>query len=1441
MISRYMPLFTLVFVVAILLSACSGIAPTKEIRTIDSINALSYNYKYKDLDSSFYYAKTAFSKASLYTQGKAEACNNLAFCAFIAMDFDKAEQMYKEVYSLTQNELECLIADIGLMKIYQRVAQNKLYYDYRNSALRRMKRIREDSTVFTDKHEIERLTYAFSEFYIVSGIYYYYQQQQTDALASLDEVDQNRMFNKDANQYLYYHYIKGAAGLFPDKTYNERRLASFDQLYNVYLHSSRGGYLYFTGNSLQGIADLLASPGDFSFFLSRRRDALLHLNLPVDSLLPLRLGQQALSAFNQYGDIYQIAGAYVSISRYLNQHGHYAEALDSLAKALDYVNHHHSLYYHSPDDHSDHLQTYSKDTLYNEMHWITQEKVKTVPEWIARIREQLSVSYAGIGKKAESDYNRNIYLDILNDTRQDKELESRYLYLEKESSQLTLLLVLVIAGFLLVILFFWFFNKRSKKRNHIYLARLQQILSLCKDITASVPMNITLVQGELNNLFGHDKIKLETNEDDRLVLSVKSHLNKNEQALYNILAPYVEWVAENEQTIAILSDERNQLEKQRYLYEKHIITNKRENIVKKACLFIVNGITPYIDRILNEADKLVNKGFINDQQIKKDKYQYIDELVTTINDYNEILALWIKMKQGKLSLNIETFSLKELFELIAKGKRSFEMKGLELIIEENDYWIKADKALTLFMINTLAENARKYTPAGGVVNIYARQHDDYIEISVKDTGIGLSEEDIHIILGEKVYDSCTIGIKDAPDAETLLLNKGGGFGLMNCKGIIDKYRKTNDFFRQCLFSIESTKGKGSRFYFRLPIGQRRFFTLLAGIFLTATTLFSCSKPETDGVALRDYTPEEQVADSLYDELLNEASDYANAAYYANIDRSYEEALVYIDSALILLNQHYQQFGPLPATQLLLSGNETPAEIDWWNKQFDTDYHVILDIRNEASVAFLALKQLDEYKFNNDAYTSLYKLQSEDHSLEAFCMELEHSAINKTIGIIICIILLIILIVGYYFLSIRKRLKNRDNLRQILEINRRIYSSSLLRTSGNSEALQREEDTLKDIPNRIVGTAYDTINDLLDIEILGLAVYNSATHHLIYASTPVKEAMPGIIETCFDKRENCTEDTQLTIPLIVDADDNHPCIGVLYFKFNGTTITEQDHLLAQLIATYMTIVIFNTVVKPATKFRDIESAHEEARRASWEESLLHVQNMVLDNCLSTIKHETIYYPNKIKQIIGRLNKGDFDLSDEKENILAVSELITYYKGVFTILSSCASRQLEEVTFRRSTIEVGELLTSAEKYFRKAAKNFPGEITLTVSPAAQMKVLGDVTLLNYLLECLVNEALTSTLSGEIKLSAQEDGDFIRFLFTDMRRDKTQQELNHIFYPNLAVMTGGEDTHQLRGTEYLICKQIIRDHDEYAGRRGCRINAEPAAGGGYTVYFTLPARKR
>lgn len=144
--------------------SCVGTAPTKEVHLIDSLNQAAYAYRYKNLDSSCHAASKAYRGVKLYRQGKAEACNNLGFCAFMRMDFEQAEKYYQEVYSLTKNELELLIADIGLMKIYQRTALNKEFYDYRNSAVRRMKRIAEDNNLFVDRHERMRLTYARSEF-----------------------------------------------------------------------------------------------------------------------------------------------------------------------------------------------------------------------------------------------------------------------------------------------------------------------------------------------------------------------------------------------------------------------------------------------------------------------------------------------------------------------------------------------------------------------------------------------------------------------------------------------------------------------------------------------------------------------------------------------------------------------------------------------------------------------------------------------------------------------------------------------------------------------------------------------------------------------------------------------------------------------------------------------------------------------------------------------------------------------------------------------------------------------------------------------------------------------------------------------------------------------------------------------------------------------------
>ena len=1439
MSSRF-PLYIIGIVLFASFFSCTDMVPTKEVRLIDSLNGKAYAYRYRSLDSSYKYANEAYRQVNFYKSGKAEASNNLGFCAFMAMDFDRAEALHKEVYKLTKNELELLIADIGLMKICQRTAMNKEFYDYRNSALKRMKRIREESDLFADRHEALRLDYAFTEFFIVSSIYYYYLQQRQEAITSLNRIPEDEALT-DTNQLLYYHYIKGSASLVEATKPEDRKMREFDQLYITWRTAVQTNHPYFEGNGLQGLANLMVSPNNFELFRTRRGYALDQFGFPVDSLLPLRMAQRALEKFREYNDLYQIAGAYVSIGKYMNEHGRYTEALDTLAKALDCVNQHHMLYYHHAADTLDKLHVFVEgDTTYTGVPWIMQEDVRTVPEWISRIREQLSVSYAGLGMKYASDYNRNIYLDILNYTRQDKELESRYLSLEADSRQMTLVLSLVIVGLVLVVILWWFFNKRSKIRNQVDVERLQRILTLCRDITSSIPMNVPLIQQGIDQLFGKGRLQLEIPEEGKAALVPLHRLNRDEKALVHVLEPYIVWAADNEQMVEALSDERMQLEKQRYVYEQHIAGNKRQNLIKKACLAIVNGINPYIDRILNEVHKLTERGYIDNAKIKKEKYQYIDELVTTINEYNDILALWIKMKQGTLSLNIETFSLNELFELLGKGRRAFEMKNQKLEIEPTTVMVKADRALTLFMINTLAENARKYTPEGGTIKVYARTTEDaYVEISVEDNGRGISEEDVAYIIGEKVYDSRVIGMKNTADPEVLKENKGSGFGLMNCKGIIEKYKKTNDLFRGCVFDVESELGKGSRFYFRLPSGVRKAMGVLLLCLLLPLGMVSCLHDPIPPM-LQDGDSIVVVMDSAYEDLLDVASDYANAAYFANVDENYELALQYIDSAMLFLNEHYEKYArpDRPHRYMKLVGEGTPAEISWWNELFDSDYHVILDIRNEASVAFLALKQLDAYSYNNSAFTDLYKLQGEDQTLEAYCRQLERSNTNKTVGIILCFVLLIVSLVGYYFLYMRKRLQNRLNLEQVLEINQKVFAASLVRPQEqeNAEALQREESTLKEIPRRIVDEAFGSVNELLTIDRMGIAVYNETTHRLEYASRPGQE-MPEMVEQCFSSGKYLSEQHLQAIPLMVEAGSEHQCVGVLYLERREGTEQETDRLLFELVARYVTIVVFNAVVKLATKYRDIESAHEETRRASWEDSMLHVQNMVLDNCLSTIKHETIYYPNKIKQIVGRLNTQKLSETEEREAVETMTELIEYYKGIFTILSSCASRQLEEVTFRRTVIPVQELLDAAGKYFKKLMKNRPERIELEIE-SMEAKVIGDVNQLRFLLENLIDEALTVREDGVIRLQARKDNEYIRFLFTDTRREKSVEELNQLFYPNLARMTSGEKG-ELRGTEYLVCKQIIRDHDEFAGRRGCRINAEPAEGGGFTVYFTIPRR--
>ncbi len=1432
---------------------------------MDSLNALSYKSHYKNLDSTFYYAEQALRASGGYPSGEAEAMNNRAFYLFMKMDFHGARNQLLKIYSATDNELELLIADIGMMKICQRTSDNKEFYDYRNRAIRRLRRIGEEKENLDEKDK-KRLIYAESEFHIVSSVYYYYLQQERQSMDEIKKVDPNGVIRKDTAQLLQLYYMKGSGGMCEGDSTTQITLREFDYL-NSCIHLSKStGYSYFEANSLQALAEMLLEPSSAKvLYGSRPKDIQSYNtnNLP-DSLLPLDLSRKALTLFKHYDDFYQIAGTYRTVAACLFSLGKYHDALDSLQVALNYVNRHHIKYYHCTD--STHLLTLYRpgEKVSIEMQWLKGGKIKTVSEWIARLREQISLTYSALGMKPQSDYNRNIYLDILDVTRQDKEWESRYDTLEIEGQQMNILISVVLLALILIVMILVVAYRIWKKRNAIHIAKIRQALDLCQKVTSYIPDaddSLLQISSHLTENIRTDFCQLfacsdftiwvqEEDDSEEIIgdesIEIKDYnycfalpladsgikaeirmqrvkkLSKDEKALLKVINPYIAWTLENASTFLLLGDRRKQLEKERYVYEQHIIDNKRQNLNKKACMALVNNITPFLDRIINEVNKLEST---TDEKIKRDRYQYITELIDRINEYNEILSLWIKMRQGILSLHIENFPLSELFSIVEKGRMSFEMKKQTLSIQPTSAQVKADKALTLFMLNTLMENARKYTPEGGHITVEATESTDFIEISVADDGPGLSDDDVKRILGEKVYDSSQIGIQHKKSDEVIRNNKGYGFGLINCKGIIDKYKKSGSIFNVCDFRIHSTLGKGSRFSFRLPKSVMQIITVLVAVLLFA----SCyHKPET-------YTPAQKkaLAASHRDSDLQKASCYADSAYYSNVYGYYQDALMYADSALHRLNAH--ACGIKRNSRIAtITGEGESAEIKWFRHHYDTDYYILLDVRNEAAVAALALRKWDVYKYNNDAYTTLYKMVGEDHDIETFCKRMLASSNNKMVGLVVCILLFMALVISYYIIYFRQRMLYRLNLEQVLEINREVFACTTKEKPDTDEALQQ-------IPQIIIDRIFMNVDALRPVKALSMAVYNDNTHQFNMALRQISEIdssrLEDLLHQSYEKQTTiASSDKQyVCYPLIVDIGDMSYCIGSLGVILNRYT-EEGDSLLGQLITRYISIAVFNTTVRMQHSLQEIDEAQNDKQRAIFEETQLHIQNQVLDNCFSTLKHETLYYPTRIRQVVGKLTEScSKDVEREQQDTL--SQLVNYYKEIFTLLSSCASRQLQEVTFKRTAINVKILDECAKKYVDRMNRRKNTHVVLhtDMNPCT---AIGDLELLQFLIEYLIEEATDTDASvTDLFLKAYPQDRFIRFEFTNPHREMDSKDLEELFYPRFDKMCNSDGT--LHGTEFLLCKQIIRDHDEYTGHCGCRIIAQKEHSGGTTIWWTILAK--
>ncbi len=1137
---------------------------------VDRLNTLSYAYHYRNLDSTKMLAQRALALSDDYSAGYAEACNNLAFVEMAKMNYKEARRWLGLVEEKSNNQLELLIADVQMMRICQRESHNKDFYSYREKAMVRLRRLGEEASNLPPR-ERRRATYAHSEFDIVDATYCYYVGLEDSMLKALNDIDADAL-EADTAQYLNYLYNIGSGGAITNGTSEQIAQTEFDYLIQCYMLASAGrvvmpdgtmagGYPYWQANALQAISEHLQKAKMRDFLIRNNLPAIQYLNVEQmpDTLLAGNLAQRALNLFFSYGDTYQIAGGYRTLAECYFAIEDYNSAGDCLVRALQ-----------------------------------VSKNIKSAPDLVASIRERLCLVYSALDNKQQSDYNRNIYLDLQERTRQDKQLEARATLLDDNALQLNLMIAAVLVMILLVVILLYLFDRMRRRK------------------IQSKPLS-------------------------------------------SLLEPLEQWKQRNAQYINDINERKEELDEEISIARLHLADNKKRNLEQRAKVSLVNSITPFIDRMIHEVDKLAEDDESTPDEVKQERYEYISELTDKINQYNTILTNWIQMRQGTLNLRIVSFPLQPLFDIVAKGKMSFQMKKIKLDVQPTAAKVKADCTLTLFMINTIADNARKFTPAGGKVTVSAEEHDKYVEIVIADTGKGMDEEQL-----AHVFDRTYTG--------------GHGFGLLNCKGIIEKYKKVSSIFNICHIEAESEVGKGSVFRFRLPKGIGRM--IVGVILLLASSVSSfASQIHLHTLATGKVSRELTLADA-----------FADSAYYSNINGTYQRTLAFADSAIYYLNQHYLRQYPQGKNLMVSSPKlSQAAELKWFADSVTTDYSIILDIRNESAVAALALHQWTLYDRNNKVYTKLFRERSTDNTLPEYVRTMKSSENSKTVAVILLFLLLLQLPIAYYLLYYRHVVTYRFAVDRIRDINLLLLSDQSI-----PEKLKRIRE-----------------------------IWSKKSRHT--------RANFRLDEVVHEIEEELKRGMDLS---------------------NGK---EADNQLLE----------------------------DELRRVRFENDRLHVSNSVLDNCLSTLKHETMYYPSRIRQLI----------EASPDDVASLKELVDYYKSIYLMLSAQAMEQVE-TNLKCDAALKDYLFRLIQETVKDLAKAHGIAIT-QVKPKIKS----------------VHTAYATC----------------QFVFSGLRYDDS---LHHLLFTPLTV-----------DMRFLVCRQIVREMGETTNLRGCGIQAKPSDDGFLVIEVVLP----
>ncbi|GET28479.1 tetratricopeptide repeat protein [Prolixibacter sp. SD074] len=171
----------------------------------------------------------------------------------------------------------------------------------------------------------------------------------------------------------------------------------------------------------------------------------------------------------------------------------------------------------------------------------------------------------------------------------------------------------------------------------------------------------------------------------------------------------------------------------------------------------------------------------------------------------ENLLYWSRSQQGRITPNQGVVDLTGLVEeSLDLIKADAKVKGIDLEINMGEAVLSyCDADMIALVLRNLLSNAIKFTPSGGRIVLKIEQGNKHIKVSVSDTGIGIPKENIPRLFDKSTYFT-TYGTNN---------EKGSGLGLNLCSEFVGANNGS--------IWVDSQLGKGSEFYFTLPLAGSR--------------------------------------------------------------------------------------------------------------------------------------------------------------------------------------------------------------------------------------------------------------------------------------------------------------------------------------------------------------------------------------------------------------------------------------------------------------------------------------------------------------------------------------------------------------------------------------------------------------------------------------------